>query len=285
MEPTRRVAAGGADPGRRRRCALSHQPVHLRERAGSRRGRGDRPSPPRGRARAVRDGLAPGLPEVRLRGGELCRPARRPAPLPLPGVPQRVRGGDGRPHRDLLQRLAPDPRHPLPPSGDARSVRLHLRVQGGTRGAHARRRVLPRRGPLSAARGRVPRAGRDRPVHVRGRTRRAVGVQLGHGRRFRAGGRGRAHGRAAAGAPHLSRQRLSAGGGRAGPGPGQARGRQSDIDPRRARHHPGFARARKASFWPSTRISPASTCSPARRSGACSVPRWWVAPKASRSAT
>ena len=39
-----------------------------------------------------------------------------------------------------------------------------LRVQGGTRGAHARRRVLPRRGPLSAARGRVPRAGRDRPV-------------------------------------------------------------------------------------------------------------------------
>ena len=46
-------------------------------------------------ARAVRDGLAPDLPEVRLRGGELCPPARRPAPLPLPGVSQRVRGRDG----------------------------------------------------------------------------------------------------------------------------------------------------------------------------------------------
>ena len=48
---------------------------------------------------------------------------------------------------------------------------------------------------------------------------------------------------------------------------------------------PRSRRARKASFWPSTPISPASTCSPARRSGACSVPRWWAAPKASRSAT
>ena len=121
------------------------------------------------RARPVRDGLAPGLPALRLRGRELRPPARRPPPLPLPAVPQRLRGGHGRPGRGLLQRLAAGPRRPLPPPGDARPARPPARVPERARGAAAGREALPRRGARrrcagwrSSSPGRPP-ASRSRP--------------------------------------------------------------------------------------------------------------------------
>ena len=90
--------------------------------------------------------------------------ARGAAPVPLPAVPQRVRGRDGRLHRDLLQRLAADLRHPLPPTGDARSIRLHVPLPRRSRRAPPERRAVHRIRARGVARDRASWRPRARPA-------------------------------------------------------------------------------------------------------------------------
>ena len=155
----------------------------------------------------VRDGLAADLPALRLRGRELRQAARGDAPVPLPAMPQRVRGRDGRLHRDLLQRLAADPHHPLPAAGDARPVRLHLPLPRRARGPPPERRALHRLHPRGAARDRVRGAEGVGQLRVRRRARRGRRGQRRHRGRLRAADRGRSPStETAAGPPDLSRQ-------------------------------------------------------------------------------
>ena len=149
----------------------------------------------------------------------------------------------------------------------------------------AERPAVPRLGPRGPARAGVSGTRRYRHLRVRGSGGDALRRQLGHQRRVRPAGRDRAQRRAATAAVDLSRHRVSAGQGRAGPRTGRDRGREPYVEPRRSRHPPGGSR--RGGRVPALRspISPASTCSPARRSRACSGPRWSVARRASRSVT
>ena len=171
LEPARGLAPGIPDPRRRRRGPVPRQPVRARRRTRPRAGRGDRPHAARDGPGPVRDGLAADLPALRLCGRELRQAARGDAAVPLPAMPQRLRGGDGRLHRDLLQRLAADLRHPLPVAGDARPVRLHLPLPRRARGPPPERRALHRIHPRSAAWHRVRGAARLGQLRVRCRAR------------------------------------------------------------------------------------------------------------------
>ena len=203
-------------------------PFALAGRARPRSGRGDRPHAARDGPGPVRDGLAADLPALRLRGRELRQAARGDAPVPLPAMPQRVRSRDGRLHRDLLQRLAADPHHPLPAAGDARSVRLHLPLPRRARGPPPERRALHRIHPRGAARDRVRGAAGLGQLRVRRRARRGGRGQRRHRGRLRAADRRRARDRDPHGPPDLSRRQLRAGGADAGTGAGPARDREPD---------------------------------------------------------
>ena len=110
--------------------------------------------------------------------------------------------------------------------------------------------------------------------------------QLGHRRRLRAAGRGRAQ------RPSRSGVRLTYRGtgyepdeAALAPGPVGLEIANPTAQPRRGRDRCRSRRTRRTRSCASTPTSPASTCSPARPSRACSAPRWSVARRGSRSAT
>src|SRR6185437_2424240 len=84
-------AAGNAVALGHRGGTLPHQSNSVRDGEVDRRGRSDRPFPPRLRGRAIRHGLAAGLSDVLRRCRELPFLTQTAHPFPLPPLSKRLR--------------------------------------------------------------------------------------------------------------------------------------------------------------------------------------------------